>query len=38
MFFANLLAGIGSLLAASSSTACFLVVWDEPECPKSLIK
>ena len=38
MFLANLIAGIGSLLAASSSTACYIMIWDEPECPKSLIK
>ncbi|MBE6161004.1 MAG: cyclic lactone autoinducer peptide [Firmicutes bacterium] len=38
MFFANILAGIGSLLANVSSTACLGVIWDEPECPKSLIK
>ena len=38
MFFANLIAGIGSLLAASSSTACIFFFYDEPECPKQLLK
>ena len=38
MFLANLIAGIGSLFAASSSTACFFFFYDEPECPKELIK
>ena len=38
MFLANLIASIGSLLANSSSTACYVLIWDEPECPKELIK
>ena len=37
-FFANVLAGLGSLLAGLGSQACFMVIIDEPECPKSLIK
>ena len=38
MFFANLIAGISSLLGATSSTLCWGWLWDEPECPKQLIK
>ena len=38
MFLANLIAGIGSLLANSSSTVCLGFIWDEPECPKALLK
>lgn len=38
MFFANALASLGSLLAGLGSQACFMIVLDEPECPKSLIK
>lgn len=38
MFFANILAGLGSLLANTASTACYAAVWDEPVCPKELIK
>ena len=37
-FFANAIASLGSLLAGMGSQACFVVVLDEPECPKSLIK
>lgn len=37
-FVASLLATVGSFLATMGSQACFLVVLDEPECPKSLIK
>ena len=37
-FIANALAGIGSLFAGIGSQACTLVWWDEPKCPKSLIK
>ena len=38
MFLANLVAGIGSLLANTSSTLCWGWLYDEPECPKELIK
>lgn len=38
MFFANLLAMLGIGAAKTGSSACLLVVFDEPECPKSLIK
>ena len=37
-FIANALAGIGSFFANVSSQACAVVWWDEPKCPKSLIK
>lgn len=37
-FLATVLAAVGSLVAGLGSNACFLVVIDEPECPKSLIK
>lgn len=37
-FVASLLATVGSFLATMGSQACFLVILDEPECPKSLIK
>lgn len=36
--FATIIAALGSLLASMGSQACFLVVLDEPECPKSLLK
>lgn len=38
MFFANLLAALGSLAATVGSQACLLWIVDEPECPESLIK
>lgn len=34
----SLLEGFGSIFANAATTACFLGWWDEPECPKSLIK
>lgn len=37
-FFASILAALGLNAAAAGSQACFVVVWDEEECPKSLIK
>lgn len=37
-FVASLLATVGSFLATMGSQACFFVLIDEPECPKSLIK
>ncbi len=37
-FFSTILATVGSLLANVGSKACMLVIADEPECPKSLIK
>ncbi len=36
--FSSILAGLGSLFANASSTACWWFWWDEPKCPKSLIK
>lgn len=38
MFLANLLAALGIGAAEVGSSACVLVVFDEPECPKSLVK
>ena len=38
MLFANILAGLGSLLANTASTASIVWIYDEPECPKELIK
>lgn len=37
-FLATVLASVGSLLAGIGSQACMLIIIDEPECPKSLIK
>lgn len=34
----SLLEGFGSIFANASSTACAYWWWDEPKCPKSLIK
>ena len=38
MMFANILAIIGSALANIATTASIWSMFDEPECPKSLIK
>ncbi len=35
---ANLLLAVGSGLAQGSSSACIMWFFDEPECPKSLLK
>ena len=35
---ANLLAMLGLGAANTGSQACFFYVWDEVECPESLIK
>ena len=37
-FIANLLANLGGAAAETSSSACFYIIFDEPECPESLIK
>ena len=37
-FLANLLADLGETVAETSSTACAFIMFDEPECPESLIK
>ena len=37
-FLINFLTTIGSLAAGVGSQACFMIIMDEPECPKSLIK
>lgn len=37
-FLANILSNIGGALAETSSSACMLIMFDEPECPESLIK
>ena len=36
--FANLLAILGLGAASAGSKACFMFVFDEAECPESLIK
>lgn len=37
-FLTAFFATIGSLAAGLGSQACVLIIVDEPECPKSLIK
>ena len=37
-FIANLLANVGNTAAETSSKGCFVMIFDEPECPESLIK
>ncbi len=37
-FIASILATFGSFVANMGSQACFVVIIDEPECPKSLIR
>ena len=37
-FIASLLSSIGGMFAGVSSTACAFAWFDEPECPKSLVK
>ncbi len=37
-FITSILATFGSFVANMGSQACLIVVVDEPECPKSLIK
>ena len=37
-FIASLLSSIGGMFANASSVACDIIWWEEPECPKSLIK
>ena len=34
----SILTGLAGLFANASSVACNWVWWDEPKCPKSLIK
>lgn len=36
--FSSILAALGLGAAGMGSQACFVVLADEPECPKSLIK
>lgn len=36
--FSGILAAVGSLVANMGSQACVFVIFDEPECPKSLVK
>ncbi len=36
--FGGFLAKLGSMFANAGSNACFWVWYDEPKCPKSLIK
>lgn len=35
---ANIIATIGGAAAETGSKACAFVIFDEPECPQSLIK
>lgn len=37
-FIASILSFLGATVATTGSNACILIVMDEPECPKSLIK
>lgn len=37
-FLANILSLIGVGVASTSSSGSFLAIFDEPECPESLIK
>lgn len=37
-FIASLLSSLGGMFANAGSTACLFMWFDEPECPKSLIK
>lgn len=37
-FIASILSFIGAAVASTGSNACVVVMIDEPECPKSLIK
>lgn len=36
--FSALLSFLGFNAASFGSQACIAIIWDEPECPKSLIK
>lgn len=36
--FSIVMASLGSILAKASSTGCIILVFDEPICPKELIK
>ena len=37
-FIASLLSSIGGMFANAGSNACLFMWFDEPECPKNLIK
>lgn len=37
-FIVSILSFIGAAVASTGSNACLIVIMDEPECPKSLIK
>ncbi len=37
-FIATALASVGTVLASMGSSACILLIADEPDCPQSLIK
>jgi len=37
-FLAGLMATVGAFVASLGSQACYFVLFDEPECPKNLIK
>lgn len=36
--FSAILSFFGFKVASVGSQSCVLIIWDEPECPKSLIK
>lgn len=38
VFLATVLGALGLNAAAIGSQGCWMVIWDEEECPKSLIK
>lgn len=37
-FLSTVLATLGTLIANIGAQACYVIILDEPECPKSLIK
>ena len=37
-FIASILSFLGAAVASTGSNACIIIMLDEPECPKSLIK
>lgn len=37
-FISSIIASVAGFVASLGSSACFFLVLDEPECPKSLMK
>lgn len=37
-FITSIIASVAGFVASLGSSACFVLVVDEPECPKSLLK